>query len=125
MTTSHRLRSRSLAGWVQTVGARRALVRGGEVAVAMNDLPFTVLPAEHVGDAQHVLPDGPTVDGDHGALEADRVGQVTAEAGGHEVQAVVADAGEPRGEPAEDRAHLLPSGFARSPRPEQGHRVPV
>ena len=69
--------------------------------MAMNDLPFAVLPAEHVGDAQHVLLDGATVDRKPGTLEADRAGQVTAEPGGHEVQAVVADAGEPRREPAE------------------------
>jgi len=38
-------------------------------------------------------------------------------AGGHEFQGVVADAGEPRREPAEDRAHLVPSALARSPGP--------
>ena len=66
----------------RAVVSRRALIRRGKVAVAMNDLPFAVLPAEHVGDARHVLPGGATVDGEQGALEADRVGQVTAAAGG-------------------------------------------
>jgi hypothetical protein len=37
--------------WVRTIVARWALIRRGEVAVAVNDLPFAVLPAEHVGDA--------------------------------------------------------------------------
>ncbi len=55
----------------------RALIDGWVVTVAVDDLPFAVLPAVEVGDAERVGRDRAAVDGRRGVFVAHRVGQVS------------------------------------------------
>src|SRR3954452_6227441 len=89
----------------------------------MSDAPFAVLPPEHVGDTQGVRLDRITQDRVRDVLEADDVGQIPADAGGHEIEPGVADVGPTPREPAEGIADLVRPPAEGHSRPEEGDRV--
>src|SRR6266480_5117030 len=99
-----RLCRRCLSGW--------ALFAGDVVGVSMPDLPLAVLAAVDVGDAQGIWLDRHAVYGYRGVFEADRIGQVRTHACGDEFEAIGGAVGEPRPDPAEEPAHLVPSAPA-------------
>lgn len=66
-----------LCGW--------ALIGGRVVAVAVDDLPFAVLAAIDVGDAEAAKLGRRAVDGNGSAFKADCLGQVSTDACGVEV----------------------------------------
>jgi hypothetical protein len=90
--------------------------------MAVDDLPLTVLATVDVGDAQGVRLEWDAVPRDRGVLVADGVGLVPADARGDELEAVGGAAGEPRPEPAEEPADLVPPARALH-RPQHSHRV--
>jgi hypothetical protein len=96
----------------------------GGVGVAVDDLPLAILAAVEVGDLQGQRRDRAAVDGEDDVFVADGVGQVPAGAGGHQLEAVVGEVGEPRRQPAESLARLLGSDDGPL-RPEHGHRLLV
>jgi hypothetical protein len=57
--------------------------------VSVSDLPLAVLATEDVGDAQGVRLDRDTDDRVCDVFEADHVSQVSADAGGHKLKAIV------------------------------------
>jgi len=99
----------------------RALIDGDAVGVTMDDLPLAVLAAVDVGDAQGKWLDRDAVHGHRDVLVADRIGQVRTHTCGDELEAIGGAVGEPRCDPAEATAHLVPSAHALQ-RPEHGHR---
>jgi hypothetical protein len=94
----------------------------GEDRHAVDDRPPAVLAAVEVGDAQGGGRDRDAVDGPRAVLIAHGVGQLPTGAGGDQLIAVGGAVGGPRGEHADELAHLigpvLGGGGA-----EQGHRV--
>ena len=56
-------------------------------------------------------------------IEAQRVRQVPADAGGHEFESVVGAVGPPRRKPTNGSAHIVPSAPHRYLRPKHSHRV--
>src|SRR5918996_3661821 len=93
------------------VGGRSPIDRGG-VGMAVDDLPLAVLPTVDVGDVQGVRREWGAVPRHRGVLVADGVGQVPADARGDQLEAVGGAVGEPRPEPAEELAYLVPSARA-------------
>src|SRR5215216_4352734 len=67
----------------------------GDVGMAVDGLPLAILAPVDVGDAQGRRLDRATVHGEGDVLVADGVGQVPTGAGGHQLEAVVAEVGEP------------------------------
>jgi hypothetical protein len=71
------------------------------VGVAVDGLPLAVLAAVEVGDAQGYRLHRAAVDGEGDVFVAEGVGQVPAGAGGHQLEAVVGEVGEPCRQPVE------------------------
>ena len=60
-----------------------------------------------MGDPQGQRRDRAAVHGDGDVFVANGIGQIPTDAGGHQLEAVVGEVGEPRRQPAEDQARLL------------------
>jgi hypothetical protein len=101
---------------------RNGADRLGGVGMAVDDLPLAILAAVEVGDPQGQRRDRAAVHGEDDVFIAEGVGQVPAGAGGHQLEAVVGEVGEPRRQPVEGLGHLLGSDGVPL-RPEHGHRV--
>jgi len=90
--------------------------------VAVNDHPLTVLSPVDVGDAGADWRLRAAPKGRRDVLQADGLGQIPTDVGGHKFEAVGGAVGEPRRDQMEKPAHLLCT-LHGCIGPEQGHGV--
>jgi hypothetical protein len=106
------------------------------VSVTMDDLPLAVFAAIDMRHAQAIRLERNANPRGRGMFVADCIGQIPADAGGDELEAVGGAVGVSRPEPAEDLAHLIPAprgpcgaeqshGVARRPHRHAWRRVAI
>jgi hypothetical protein len=91
--------------------------------VTVDHLPFAVLSAVDMRNAQIARLDGAAVDSYQGCLVTDDVPEITADVGGNNVELKVGAVGEPRRDGSEHAAHALPSALRWPKSGEEGHGI--
>src|ERR1700750_1592490 len=79
------------------------------IAVAMNDLPVTLLTSEDRGDPERKRPRRRTPSPGHGPLDGYHIPEITTEAGTPHLVGARLPVGEACGQTIEDRLHLIPA----------------
>ena len=117
-----------VTGWAcagRLAGGGASLIRRREVGVPVHELPVAVDAPVDMGDPDHHVARRAAVDADVAALEADRVGEVSAGGDDGMLHVHGIGAGEAAADPAHGVGHGLVPLLDGSPRAEEGYVIGV